>query len=738
MIKSEFIGKIIRETEYKKFCGSRQKELLGENQHIEGKAPRIIARPSFWVLIILFAIGIIFHYPQQILHIDSPSLLSPVGLTRHAVERIFFLLPIGYAGFVFGKRGGIISLIAASIIMLPRILFISEYQSDAWLETAGVIVIGGLMNLWFEGYRREKEHRQQMLSKLEEAHQQLQSQVSIIKSNAERLATLNEISSLVSRSLELEDVLNVAADKIKEVMNLDIVLIFLLNEENKELELKAYRGISDDFAAALKGLKVGEGFCGKAAQTGELQLIEDNAQDSIFAEETVKKEGIRGGLVVPLKAEGKVTGILCVAMHGSRQFLDEEIELLITIGNQIGVAIENARLYEREHLAAQQALASESRYREIFENANDAIWIHDLDGNILAVNKAAEKLTGYGSAELLKMNVRSFLTEESLNLAGEIRRALFLGETVKQPYEQRLIRRDGTEGILTITSNMITENGRPKGFQHIARDVTMEKEMQEKLSAAYQELSESHQKLQESQEQLIQAEKLTSLGQLAASIAHEVNNPLSGILVYTQLLAKKLNADTISKENALNYLSKMEAELTRSTRLIRNLLDFARQSTPTLREVNLNDVINRSFDLAAHSAELQHVQVIKELDPALPSIMADFDQLQQVCTNLIINAIQAMPEGGKLILRTSIDDSQLKLEVKDTGYGISPENMRKLFTPFFTTKREVKGVGLGLAVAYGIIQRHKGRIDVQSNVGEGTTFAIYLPRYREEGKEKNQ
>jgi two-component system NtrC family sensor kinase len=120
-------------------------------------------------------------------------------------------------------------------------------------------------------------------------------------------------------------------------------------------------------------------------------------------------------------------------------------------------------------------------------------------------------------------------------------------------------------------------------------------------------------------------------------------------------------------------------------------------------------------------------QVIKELAPSLPDVTADFDQLQQVCTNLILNAIQAMPEGGKLTLRTSLDKSYLKIEVSDTGYGISLENMRKLFTPFFTTKQEVKGVGLGLAVSYGIIQRHHGRIDVQSKEKEGTTFIIYLP-----------
>ncbi len=129
--------------------------------------------------------------------------------------------------------------------------------------------------------------------------------------------------------------------------------------------------------------------------------------------------------------------------------------------------------------------------------------------------------------------------------------------------------------------------------------------------------------------------------------------------------------------------------------------------------------------------------MIEEFNPSLPKLMADFDQLQQVCTNLILNAVQAMPEGGRLTLRTSADDSQLKIEVQDTGCGISSENMRKLFTPFFTTKGKGKGVGLGLAVAYGIVQRHQGRIEVQSKEGEGTTFTIYLPLHHEEHEEKD-
>jgi signal transduction histidine kinase len=262
--------------------------------------------------------------------------------------------------------------------------------------------------------------------------------------------------------------------------------------------------------------------------------------------------------------------------------------------------------------------------------------------------------------------------------------------------------------------------------------IESERKARAELDKAYKELDEYDKRLRENQEGLIRAEKLTSLGQLAASVAHEINNPLAGVLVYTQLLAKKLNSAQFSKESATEYLSKMETELTRSSRLIRNLLDFARQSPPRFWEVDVNEVINRSFELASHSAQLQHVQVTKELAPALPKISADFDQLQQVCTNLIMNAIQAMPEGGTLTIRTSADKTQVKIEVQDTGVGIPPENMRKLFTPFFTTKREVKGVGLGLAVSYGIIQRHHGRIEVKSKEGKGTTFTVYLPLHYEE------
>ncbi len=255
----------------------------------------------------------------------------------------------------------------------------------------------------------------------------------------------------------------------------------------------------------------------------------------------------------------------------------------------------------------------------------------------------------------------------------------------------------------------------------------------EREQKARAELSAAYQELKQSQEQLIQAEKLTSLGQLAASIAHEVNNPIAGVLIYTQLLMKKITADTLPKEKALDYLSKMDSELTRSGRLIRNLLDFARQTNPSLTLINLNEVIDRAYSLVAHSADIQHVDVVRDLSPSLPEVMADPDQLQQVLANLMLNAIQAMPEGGTLTLHTSADsEGKVRIDVQDTGIGISKENMQKLFTPFFTTRKEVKGVGLGLAVAHGIIERHKGRIEVNSEEGKGSTFTISLNAYQEE------
>ncbi len=242
-------------------------------------------------------------------------------------------------------------------------------------------------------------------------------------------------------------------------------------------------------------------------------------------------------------------------------------------------------------------------------------------------------------------------------------------------------------------------------------------------------------RLESTQKQLIHAEKLNAIGQLAASVAHELNNPLAGVLVYAKLLSKKLNSGTFNKDDGIATLSKMEAAVAQCSSIIRGLLDFARQSEPGSQPVAIKDILDQVIGLADHKAEMAHVAISRDDEPSLPPVMSDSSQLQQVFLNLAVNAIEAMPEGGKLDIRSYLtNDGWVTVVFRDTGTGIAPENMDKLFTPFFTTKPLGKGVGLGLAISYGIIEQHGGKIEVQSQPGDGSTFTVSLPAYTYKGE----
>jgi two-component system NtrC family sensor kinase len=684
--------------------------------------PKTLHNPHLWAVVGLLGISALVLYLRQ-------PIISKSAY-QYFID-IVFLIPVGYALFAFGMIGAIFALAVTAAILVPSILIVSEYFAEALWAAVGVLMIGALAVFWGGGNMRKREIRERAFSNLETAYQLLSNRVQTLEEQERHLRILNRVSNIVSQSLELSQILDRVIDSVLELMRADGSWIYLLDQENSEIVLSAYRGPSEE---AMR-MKVGKGLSGWVAERGRAVSILNAAEDPRIGKTTGQQ--MHSVLVVPLMSKNQVNGTLGVSSLTHRSFTQSEQQLLLAIAEQVGVAIDNASLYKKQLQIAWELHASEQRYRELFENAQDAIWVHDLDGDVNACNQATENLTGgYSTKELLTMNVRNFLTEESLDLASQIKSRLLTGERVVQVYEQRITRKNGSQGLLKLTTTLLKKDGKPSAFLNIARDVTEEKETQDKLNAAYRDLIESHRRLKESQEQLIHAEKLTSLGQLAANIAHEVNNPLSGVLVYDKLLMKKMKDGNISQEQALDYLSKMESELVRSTKLIRNLLDFARQSPPAFRQVDLNEVVNRTFDLAAHTAVLQHVAVTKELDPRLPTLIADFDQLQQVCTNLIINAIQAMPGGGKLRLRTAAEGNEVTLLVQDTGCGIAPENMGKLFTPFFTTKREVKGVGLGLAVSYGIIKHHNGRIEVQSKVGEGTAMTVHLPLKQEKSEEE--
>jgi signal transduction histidine kinase len=251
------------------------------------------------------------------------------------------------------------------------------------------------------------------------------------------------------------------------------------------------------------------------------------------------------------------------------------------------------------------------------------------------------------------------------------------------------------------------------------------------IVALNEELSGYIDQLRKAQQQLIQTAKLSSIGELSASVAHELNNPLAGVLIYTKLLKDRLTRDSFDKGQLLNNLDKIETAVEYSSGIVRGLLDFARQSTPQLGPVTIGRAIDKVMSLVGHQAKMKQIEVVREEAPGLPVVVADFNQLVQVIINLVVNAVQAMDEGGRLTLSAAESDGWVRIAVQDTGGGITPENMKKLFTPFFTTKDEVKGVGLGLAVSYGIVERHGGRIEVESEVGKGSTFTVVLPAKRE-------
>lgn len=240
-------------------------------------------------------------------------------------------------------------------------------------------------------------------------------------------------------------------------------------------------------------------------------------------------------------------------------------------------------------------------------------------------------------------------------------------------------------------------------------------------------LNDYIERVQRAQQQLIQAAKLSSIGQLAAAVAHELNNPLAGVLVYTKLMKEKLGKETVDREQLQKNLDKVETAIDYCTGIIRGLLDFARQTEPHLVPVTVHRAVDKAMALVGHQAKMKRIEVVRSDQEALPLVRADFNQIVQVVVNLIVNAIQAMTEECDLSIRTYEEEGSVKISVRDSGCGISEEHMDKLFTPFFTTREEVKGVGLGLAVSYGIIERHGGTIEVDSREGEGSVFRVVLP-----------
>ncbi len=374
-------------------------------------------------------------------------------------------------------------------------------------------------------------------------------------------------------------------------------------------------------------------------------------------------------------------------------------------------------LLEKENARTSQELIKTVNFRNnLIENSLDGIMGCDNSGTIIIFNKSLEKMLGFPSRDVLQqMTFDQFLEPEAeklfrQKLAGPDligKNRLFLHETALRSQSGGLI-------PVQLSAIVLFENGHEDGMVCFIRDLREMHRLEGEIK---------------DQARILHQDKMMSLGRLSASMVHEINNPLAGILTYTRLMGRILDDGPLPAkqiERFRQHLKLMESETIRCSDIVSNLLTFSRRSTPSKQPVNVEELLNRCILLGRHKLMLNHIKLTTDIDSPIPLLKADFNQLQQCIINLIFNAMDAMPDGGDLFISASHDpDGHLvRITVKDSGTGISPENMPRIFEPFFTTKKEGYGVGLGLSILYGIVESNNGRVIVNSRPGEGAAFVL--------------
>jgi len=309
----------------------------------------------------------------------------------------------------------------------------------------------------------------------------------------------------------------------------------------------------------------------------------------------------------------------------------------------------------------------------------------------------------------------------------------------KRPARHVMTRENSKGGLSHFEVNVYPiweKDGKISKFIEISRDITARLKEEEEITRRLELMVEERtRQLEDTHAQLIHKDKMASLGKLSASVVHEINNPIAGILNLILLIKRIIEEDDLGTneiDQFSGYLNLMETETRRISRIVSNLLAFSRQSKMELERVNVNQLVEQTLVLNSNLLKINGVKVIKHLSSDLPELVGSQDQLQQVIMNIVSNAAEAMEAtgGGTLDIETrpALTENKIYIRFKDTGIGIPRENLPKLFEPFFTTKKKGKGVGLGLSVAYGIVREHGGTINVESGVGKGTTFELELPR----------
>lgn len=384
-----------------------------------------------------------------------------------------------------------------------------------------------------------------------------------------------------------------------------------------------------------------------------------------------------------------------------------------------GAVHRETNIRDSQHVE-ETAQENEERYRALFERSLDCVYLHDLEGNFIDANPAALKLLGYEKEELANINFKSLLSKEQIPKACKVLKEIIENGAQEGVTEFKLKRKNGEYVFVETTASMIYKKGRPYAIQGIARDITERKRTEEALRKAYK-------KLKETQQELIQAEKLAALGRFASGFAHEIRNPLTCIAAAAQVCLS-YHTDTALLRKYLNIILE-NAE--NANRIIKDILDFARPCDLTLEMGDVGEVITSTLELVQGRCSQQGIRIVYNIEENLPPIMLNKRSLQETFLNFIVNACDAMPDGGTLNINAQFDhqEDELVISFKDTGCGIAQENINKIFEPFFTTKDD--GVGLGLFLALQIINYHNGRLHIDSNPGKGTEVTVKFPVIKE-------
>jgi hypothetical protein len=507
--------------------------------------------------------------------------------------------------------------------------------------------------------------------------------------------TLVEFARELSSETDLDKMLDSVGDRLLQTLSLRHAG-FLVMDDDGRFRLRNVRGERP----------------GGAPPWLEIDFLADDEKPYQFFESPRSKGGDIAALgytyYVPCRVRGRTIAWIGLSRTIKGDFLStDDLELLMTLAGSVGIAIENARLYRSLESKASEYERLKEFSENIVESINVGILAADLNGRVESWNSRMEDLTGISREEAVGRPLRSVLPmnlADRLDAVDPVAEIVHLNKVRLNTWVGSLpTGKPAREAVMNIAiAPLVSRESQRIGRLIIFDDITDRSELER---------------------QLVQADKLSSIGLLAAGVAHEVNTPLAVISTYAQMLAKQVNGD---QQKAM-LLDKIAKQTFRASEIVNSLLNFSRTSTTELAAVDVMRCVREVLSIVEHQFEKAGVTVKIDEQQGLGMIRGNSGKLQQVFLNLVLNARDAMEGGGTLTIRAREDGQRLTISVSDTGRGIDSKHLPRIFDPFFTTKSVKKGTGLGLSVTYGIVQEHGGTIEVSSRLGEGATFVLTFP-----------